>query len=431
MHRKYWGIVLLLLVGVGAVAMRQMAKDPEVDESQEEVDIDEMQGVKEGLPKGGELEDSSLDVQREYVVVATGQSACSDNRTQISCPKEGEPFYGQDAQYDTRGFSYTDNQDKTVTDNLTGLMWTQEVGDKMLYSQAVSSVDQIETGGYDDWRLPTIKELFSLMNFNGTDPSGMQDMHEGVVFFLDTQFFDFSYGKTSEGDRLIDSQWVTQSLYQGTVMGGNECFFGVNFADGRIKCYPTSKKMYYVRYVRGSQEYGNNAFVDQGEVVFDSSTGLSWQKSDSQEGLVWEDALAYCQQLEVAGYDDWRLPDIKELQSIVDYSRSPDKSDSAALDSVFEISSIQNEARQQDYPFFWSSTTHITANGSYANAAYIAFGRALGYMNQFEGWVDVHGAGAQRSDPKEGSVDDYPQGHGPQGDARRIYNYVRCVRGGV
>jgi hypothetical protein len=42
--------------------------------------------------------------------------------------------------------------------------------------------------------------------------------------------------------------------------------------------------------------------------------------------------------------------------------------------------------------------------------------------------MDVHGAGAQRSDPKSGDPDAYPTGHGPQGDAIRIYNYVRCVR---
>ena len=42
--------------------------------------------------------------------------------------------------------------------------------------------------------------------------------------------------------------------------------------------------------------------------------------------------------------------------------------------------------------------------------------------------VDVHGAGAQRSDPKSGDPDDYPYGFGPQGDVIGIYNYVRCVR---
>ena len=43
-------------------------------------------------------------------------------------------------------------------------------------------------------------------------------------------------------------------------------------------------------------------------------------------------------------------------------------------------------------------------------------------------WMDVHGAGAQRSDPKIGDPDDFPTGRGPQGDAIRIYNYVRLVR---
>jgi len=43
-------------------------------------------------------------------------------------------------------------------------------------------------------------------------------------------------------------------------------------------------------------------------------------------------------------------------------------------------------------------------------------------------WLDVHGAGAQRSDPKLGDPNDYPYGHGPQGDDVRIYNYVRAVR---
>jgi hypothetical protein len=49
-------------------------------------------------------------------------------------------------------------------------------------------------------------------------------------------------------------------------------------------------------------------------------------------------------------------------------------------------------------------------------------------MAQHGGWIDVHGAGAQRSDPKTGNPANYPYGHGPQGDAVRIYNYVRCVR---
>jgi hypothetical protein len=115
-------------------------------------------------------------------------------------------------------------------------------------------------------------------------------------------------------------------------------------------------------------------------------------------------------------------PNVKELQSIVDYSRSPDTNQSAAIDPVFNSTSISNEANQNDYPYYWSSTTHENmTNGG--NTSYVSFGRAMGNM---EGnWMDVHGAGAQRSDPKAGDPDNYPDGHGPQGDAIRIFNYVR------
>ncbi len=43
-------------------------------------------------------------------------------------------------------------------------------------------------------------------------------------------------------------------------------------------------------------------------------------------------------------------------------------------------------------------------------------------------YVDVHGAGAQRSDPKSGDPADFPHGRGPQGDVIRIFNFVRLVR---
>lgn len=140
----------------------------------------------------------------------------------------------------------------------------------------------------------------------------------------------------------------------------------------------------------------------------------------------WESAMRFCESLVHAGYTDWRLPNAKELHSIVDYSRSPDTSGSAAIDPVFLSTEIINEEGQADYPYYWSSTTHLSDTGSYENAVYIAFGRALGYMDGE--WKDVHGAGAQRSDPKTGDASDYPQGHGPQGDAIRIENHVRCVR---
>jgi hypothetical protein len=164
--------------------------------------------------------------------------------------------------------------------------------------------------------------------------------------------------------------------------------------------------------------------------VTDGATGLMWSQADSGVGLNWQDALAWVQTKNAEnylGHNDWRLPNAKELHSLVDYTRSPDTSGSAAIDPLFTCTQITNEGGAADYPFYWASTTHLGQGGSGNSAVYIAFGRALGYMNG--SWLDVHGAGAQRSDPKAGTPN--PYGHGPQGDVVRVYNYVRCVRGGV
>jgi hypothetical protein len=218
-------------------------------------------------------------------------------------------------------------------------------------------------------------------------------------------------------------------------MGGNETMFGVNFVDGRIKGYPTSKD-FEIKLVRGRSDYGINDFVDNGDgTITDNATGLMWDKVGSSAGINWEDALAWVEQKNnenYLGYNDWRLPNAKELQSIIDYGRSPSYTNSPAISLLFDVPVINDEGGNDNYPFYWASTTHD--DGPMPNiAVYVCFGEALGFMemppnsgNYF--LQDVHGAGAQRSDPKDGDPDDYPYGHGPQGDVIRIYNYVRLAR---
>ncbi len=377
-----------------------------------------------------------------YRVVDTGQTLCYSDTIVVSCPGSGEDFAGQDAQHNGYEPSYTDNGNGTITDNVTGLVWQQspdsngdgniDASDKFTYQQAVAAASSISLGGYSDWRLPTIKELYSLIDFSGKDPSGYNGTDTtGLIPFIDTNYFDFAYGDTSAGERIIDSQWATSNLYEAN----SQMMFGVNFADGRIKGYGLtgfgSEKTFFVIYVRGNTSYGQNNFTDNGDdTISDNATGLMWAQNDSGEGLNWQEALAWVEEKNLAsylGYNDWRLPNVKELQSIVDYTRSPDTSNSAAINAIFNTTVILNEAGQTDFPFFWSSTTHANwTSRSGGSGAYVAFGRSPGYMNG--GWTDVHGAGSQRSDPKEGDPDDYPTGHGPQGDAIRIYNFVRLVR---
>jgi len=405
-----------------------------------------------------------------YVVVDTGQTTFYDNSQPITAPSPGDAFYGQDAQFDGNQPSYTLADDGlTVSDNLTGLTWTQnpdldgdgdiDADDKLTFAAAQTFADTLNAeayGGFDDWRLPSMKELYSLMDFRGTDPNPNAGNNSGLTPFIDTDYFDFGYGDVSAGERIIDSQFWSSNAYVGSVFGGQPAAFGLNLADGRIKGYPSGTsgpvtKMNYVYFVRGNPDYGVNAFADNGDgTITDAATGLMWSQDDSgdgvdtgpRSGMNWEDALAWVQQMNdenYLGHDDWRLPDAKELQSIVDYSRAPDATDSGAIDPIFNVTQITNEAGQADYPWFWTGTTHVRQDGSGSNGVYLCFGRSTGYMQTSFGggrqWLDVHGAGAQRSDQKDGSFtgltyapDGYYLAVSPQGDATRSLNYVRLVR---
>jgi hypothetical protein len=368
-----------------------------------------------------------------YPIVDTGQELTYDSVDSLAArPQAGQPFYGQDAQINGNQPSYVVNGDGTVTDLVTDLMWTQGYCGKMSYGEAISSAERFELAGYSDWRLPTTKELYSLIDFSGEDVDPQATSADRP--FIDTDVFDFAYGDTSAGERIIDSQWATSTLYTGGDGFEGELVFGVNFADGRIKGYGTTNPrggamQFYVRYVRGNTRYGENDFVDNGDgTIFDRATGLMWSRDDSRRGMDWQEALAYIQELNAdnhLGYSDWRLPNAKELHSIVDYDRSPAATNSAAIDPVFHVTSITNEAGELDWGYYWTSTTHVSARGG-QSAVYIAFGRGLGYMNGR--YVDVHGAGCQRSDPKSGAA--IPTGRGPQGDVVRVDNIVRVVRGG-
>jgi len=346
---------------------------------------------------------------------------------------------------------YLDNGNATVTDLVTGLSWTQspdldgdgdiDVDDKLTFDEALTYSETLNAQnfvGYSDWRLPSMKELYSLMDFRGTDPDPAGLETSGLTPFIDTAYFDFGYGDIDAGERIIDAQFWSSDLYVGSVFANQEAAFGLNLADGRIKGYPTGAnspvtKTNYVYFVRGNTDYGINDFAENGDGrVSDYATGLMWSQDDSGDGMSWEGALAWVEQKNeenYLGYSDWRLPNAKEMQSIVDYSRAPDATGSAAIYPVFNITEIINEASEIDYPWFWTGTTHVRSDGSGEAGVYLCFGRAMGFMQGF--WMDVHGAGSQRSDQKGGDFTGYtyaPDGYyfarSPQDDATRIYNYT-------
>jgi len=362
----------------------------------------------------------ALGADANYVVVYTGQTEFYGDWGTIRRPIPGTAFFGQDAHHAGVQPAYQDNGDGTVTDLNTGLAW-QKAPDferMMTWNDAMGYADSLQLGGHGDWRLPSIKELYSIISHHGSIRT--------MTPYINTNYFDFQYPDTSVGWRIIDAQYWSSTLYVGTIMWGNQGAFGVNFADGRIKCYPLSNAngptmRSFVRCVRGPQ-YGVNKFMDNGDgTVTDKATGLMWSKRDSRRPMNWRQALAHSERLKLAGHDDWRLPNAKELQSIVDYTRAPDALDSSrrgpAIDPVFKVTRTES--------WHWTGATH---GDRVSDAIYLCFGRGLSVWRWHGGQVNAHGAGAQRSDPKAGNPALWRFGNGPQGDEVRIYNYVRVVR---
>jgi hypothetical protein len=260
----------------------------------------------------------------------------------------------------------------------------------------------LELGGSDDWRIPSLKELFSISDFSEGWP------------YLDTEYFYLV-----EARQAKDQQFWAQHYEVDTDEAIPNSAFGVNHMTGHIKAYPDGSDgngmTRYVRCVTGD-EYGVNDFVDNGDgMITDDATGLMWAQDDSGEGVDWGSALelaVHANEENYLGYSDWRVPNVKELQSIVDYTGVYPAIDT----SLFNIT--------DEDAYFWTSTSAYasTRDPGYYYAWYVAFGYAVDPDGN-----DSHGAGAVRFDTKE---EDGPAGEEPG----RIYNYVRLVRdadGGV
>lgn len=212
--------------------------------------------------------------------------------------------FGEDADYSVNTPVYIDNGDGTVTDTITGLMWQQRDGGEMTVEDAIIYCDTLTLGNYSDWRLPDCHELFSILNHDRANPA------------LDTNYFS---------DTNAEYWWSSerQANDSNKVWATN--------AGGGVGNHPKSEtisaggtKRFHVRAVRDvtSPPFLSNHFTDNGDgTTKDELTGLIWQQIPFPDSITWEQALYSADTLNLAGHSDWRVPNIKELQSINDESR--------------------------------------------------------------------------------------------------------------
>ena len=247
----------------------------------------------------------------------TGIELCYNDTQEVECPTSGEPFYGQDAQYSKNPMSFTDRGDGTVTDNVTGLTWQQE-DDYVTrtWYEAIDYCERLVLADHTDWRLPDEYELQGIVDYGRYNPS------------IDTTYFprtaSFWYWSSSTCADDLDDAWVV--------------YFYFGDAQKNYKHFHR-----YVRCVRG-ESHDQNFIDNENGTVTDTRTQLTWQQEDDSVTREWEDALSFCENLALAGHTDWRLPDIKELRSIVENTTY-----SPAINTSYFLDAASS--------WYWSSST--------------------------------------------------------------------------
>ncbi len=240
-----------------------------------------------------------------FVLFAAIESKAQVIKTMKQLPDTGQKTsytdtFGEDNDYTINPPSFTLGKG-IVTDNVTTLMWQQADGGEMTYENAIKYCDTLTLGGYTDWRLPTAQEAFSILNHQLNNPA-----------------LELSYFSKTNWEYL----WTSNAQPNETTK-----IWAVN-AGGGVGNHPKAEtisaggtKRFHVKAVRNTQAPLTVAthFTDnQNGTITDNLTHLIWQKVPNANATTWENALQYAEALSLAGKDDWRLPNIKELHSLND-----------------------------------------------------------------------------------------------------------------
>lgn len=219
-----------------------------------------------------------------------------------------------DSVYKTGIFAFS------IIDQVTGLEW-QRIDDNnpRTWEDAIFYCAYLNIGDYVDWRLPSVAELQSIVDYREDFPA---------------------INSTAFPNTNQERYWTsTKNIYRA---GRN---YAVDFEDGSISPESTNQEN-LVRCVREGQSYNSNGpyQVNDIETVTDLSTGLVWQRG-SQADRTYNQAVSYCNQLPISG-GGWRLPNVKELFSLRD-----DRLQTLMIDTTAFLQSSPG--------YHWTSTSNL------------------------------------------------------------------------
>ncbi|MCG8532587.1 MAG: DUF1566 domain-containing protein, partial [Desulfovibrionales bacterium] len=167
------------------------------------------------------------------------------------------------------------------------------------YLQALNSIGPEGFGGYKDWRLPTRLELMTLLDYRSTPPA-TQGINPDLFPNLS---HDIRY-------------WTSETATENSTLA---IATTLDPTSASISQYPKNDTCHVVA-VRGGVAPLSFRFSDnENDTVTDTLTGLMWQKTAAgpASGAAFDEAIKHCEELELAGYTDWRLPNILELRSLL------------------------------------------------------------------------------------------------------------------
>ena len=232
-----------------------------------------------------------------YIIAQTVQ------KTMFLLPDTGQTTsytatLGEDNDYNINLQSFTNNNNGTVSDNVTGLIWQQGDSGELTIEDAITYCDNLVLGGFSDWRLPTKEESMSILNFDRNNPA------LNTTYYSNTNA-EYWWTSTVQFNNT-NTIWITNA-------GGGT---GPKNKTETISAGGT--KRYHARAVRSGTLSTNvlNFTENNDGTITDNVTGLMWQKSPLATTYTWEQSLLYAENLTASSYTDWRLPTIKELVSI-------------------------------------------------------------------------------------------------------------------